>query len=440
MPSRLIDCLATTEALETLFGDESVLRAMVGFEVALARAEAQCGIIPLQAADAISAAGSATTFDAAAIARDSRSQATVAIPFVKAFTESVRSVHPESAGFVHWGATSQDVTDTALVLLLLRARGILAADHVRLLGAIRRLSDEHADTVMLGRTLLQAAPPVTFGLKAAGWFAAVQRNWTRLDAAFQDAGILQFGGACGTLAALGERGLEGARLLGEALGLAVPVAPWHAHRDRLAAVVTNCGIYTGTLGKIARDGALLMQGEVGEVSAPGGTSSAMPHKRNPASFSIALACAHRVPGLVAGFLSGMVQEHERAAGGLQAEWPAVVGVVQSTGAALASVADAMEDLTIHPDRMRQNIRATGGLVFSERLMMLIAGTTGRVRAYTLVAEASRMAREDGISLVEALRRIPEFAGLLTREQITGLDVPEDYLGSAELFRQRLLNS
>ncbi len=435
MASSLIDSLATTEALASVFDDESLLRAMVDFEVALAHAEAQCGVIPQSAA-----AVSASTFDAAAIARESRLQATVAIPFVKAFTELVRSVHAESARFVHWGATSQDVTDTALVLLLQRARGILASDHVRLLAALRRLSDEHADSVMLGRTLLQPAPPVTFGLKAAGWFAAVRRNWTRLDMAFQDAAILQFGGASGTLAALGERGLEVQRLLGEALGLAVPAAPWHAHRDRLAAVVTNCGICTGTLGKIARDGALLMQWEVGEAEAPGGGSSAMPHKRNPASFSIALACANRVPGLVANFLSGMVQEHERAAGGLQAEWPTVAGVVQSTGAALACVTDAIERLVVHPDRMRQNIRATGGLVFSERVMMLIAVTIGREAAHELLADASRMATEQGISLATAAREIPLLAELLTPEQIAGLDVPEDYLGSAEIFRKQLLDS
>ncbi len=431
MPSSLIDSLATTEALASLFGDDSVLQAMLDFEVALSRAEAQCGVIPLRAADAISSAALATNFDAAAIARDSRTQATVAIPFVKALTESVRSADPESARFVHWGATSQDVTDTALVLLLLRARGILATDHGRLLDALHRLSDEHADTVMLGRTMLQPAPPVTFGLKAAGWFAAVRRNWTRLDLAFREGAILQFGGASGTLAALGGKGIDVARLLGEALGLALPVAPWHAHRDRLAAVVTNCGIYTGTLGKIARDASLLMQWEVGEAEEPGGGSSTMPHKRNPALFTIALACANRVPGLVASFLAGMVQEHERSAGGLQAEWPTVAGVVQSTGAAVSCVADAMEGLTVHPDRMRHNIRDTRGLIFSERLMMM----TG---ARVLLSEASGIALAHGISLAEAVLQMPELAGLLTPEQIAGLDVPEEYLGAAELFRKQLL--
>jgi 3-carboxy-cis,cis-muconate cycloisomerase len=345
----------------------------------------------------------------------------------------VRSAHPESARFVHWGATSQDVTDTAFVLLLLRARAILAADHAGLLDALRRLSDQHADTIMLGRTLLQPAPPVTFGLKAAGWFAAVRRNWTRLDAAFHEAAILQFGGASGTLAALGAQGPEVARLLGEALGLAVPAAPWHAHRDRLAAVVTNCGIYTGTLGKIARDASLLMQWEVGEAEEPGGGSSAMPHKRNPAQFTIALACANRVPGLVSGFLSGMVQEHERGVGGLQAEWPTLAEVVQATGAALACVAGAMESLTVHPDRMRQNIRDTRGLIFSERLMIM-------TDARALVSEACRIAVAHGISVAEAVLQLPAFVGLLTPEQIAGLDIPENYLGSAETFRKQLLDS
>lgn len=426
MPSRLIDSLATTQALASLFADESVLGAMLSFEAALARSQAKCGVIPAAAADAISAA----SLDPAALAADSRRQATVAIPFVKALTEAVRSLDPPSARFVHWGATSQDVTDTALVLLLQRARKILETDQARLLNALRRLSDEHAGTVMLGRTLMQPAPPVTFGLKAAGWFAAVRRNHARLEKAFGDAAILQFGGASGTLAALGGHGIEVATLLGAELNLKVPAAPWHAHRDRLAAVVTNCGIYTGTMGKIARDGSLLMQQEVGEVEAPGGGSSAMPHKRNPASFAIAMACANRVPGLVASFLSGMVQENERAAGGLQAEWPTVADVIQSTGSALSSVADAMENLVVYPDRMRQNILATRGLVFTERVVMLIAPKIGREEAHKLLSGA--------VSLADAVQRIPELSDLLTPEQIASLDSPEDYLGSAEIFRTNLL--
>jgi len=435
-----MDSLVTTEALAALFDDASVVHAMLDFEGALARAQAECGVISRSAGEAISAACVAENVDVRALACDGRKQATIAIPLVKALTETVRGKDPESARFVHWGATSQDVVDTALTLLLRRAHAILADDHRRLEDTLRQLSDEHAGTVMVGRTLLQAAPPITFGLKAAGWFAAVHRNWMRLDAAFEDTAILQFGGASGTLAALGDRGIEVSRLLGEELNLRVPEAPWHAHRDRLAAVVTNAGIYTGTLGKIARDGVLLMQQEVGEAEETGGGSSTMPHKRNPALFTNALACANRVPGLVANFLSGMVQEHERAAGGLQAEWPTVAGVMEATGAVLSNVAQAMETLTVHADRMRANIAATRGLIYSERVMMLIAGTTGRETAHELLAAASRRALEEKLTLAQVVRGMPDIAELLTPEQIDGLDVAENYLGAAEIFRKQLLNS
>jgi 3-carboxy-cis,cis-muconate cycloisomerase len=439
MPRGLIGCLTTTDALAALFSDDSVLQAMLDFEAALARAESRCGLISKDAADAITGACEASRYDPKALAVEMRRQAAMAIPVVKALTENVRQASPLAARFVHWGATTQDVTDTALVILLGRARAMLAADHERLLRTLRRISEEHARTVMLGRTILQAAPPVTFGLKAAGWYAALRRDWTRLDAAFEEAMVLEFGGASGTLAALAGKGGEVTRLLGEELGLATPDAPWHTHRDRLAAVVADCGIYTATLGKIARDATLLMQQEVGEAEeTDGGGSSAMPHKRNPSSFAIVLACATRTPGLIADFLAGMVQEHERGIGGLHAEWMTISDVVETAGSALAAMAHGMDHLTVHPERMAANIRATKGLVFSERVMMQIAAATGRDAAHALLSEASRLALERDIPLAVAISLMPDIAELLTPEQIAALDVPEDYLGCAEEFRRALL--
>jgi 3-carboxy-cis,cis-muconate cycloisomerase len=439
MPRGLIGCLTTTDALAALFSDESVLQAMLDFEAALARAESRCGLISAEAAEAIAGACEAPRYDAHALAVEIRRQAAMAIPVVKALTENVRQVSPLAARFVHWGATTQDVTDTALVILLGRARAILAADHKNLLQTLRRISNEHAKTVMLGRTLLQAAPPVTLGLKAAGWYAALRRGWTRLDSAFEEALALEFGGASGTLAALAEKGGEVASLLGEELGLRVPDAPWHSHRGRLAAIVADCGIYTASLGKIARDAVLLMQQEVGEAEeSGGGGSSTMPHKRNPSSFAIVLACANRTPGLVADFLAGMMQEHERGIGGLHAEWMTISNVVEATGSALAAMAHGMDRLVIHPERMAANIRATKGLVFSERVMIQIAAATGRDAAHALLSEASRIAIEREIPLAVAISLMPDIAELLTPEQIAALDVPEDYLGSAEKFRRGLL--
>ena len=273
MSQRLLASLATTELLADAFSDSALLGGMLRFEVALARAEARNGIIPASAADAIERAAVPDAFDPASIARDARKSGTVTIPIVQRLIERVSAIDPVAATYVHWGATSQDVTDTALILCLSRAHAILISDHQRLTAALRRLSDEYAGAPMLGRTLMQPAPPVTFGLKAAGWFAAVSRSGAQMTSAFKSACVLQFGGASGTLAALGSQGRAVSDDLARELGLPNPGAPWHTHRDRLALLIAACGAYTGTLGKIARDIVLMMQQEVGEAAEPGGGSS-----------------------------------------------------------------------------------------------------------------------------------------------------------------------
>jgi 3-carboxy-cis,cis-muconate cycloisomerase len=433
---RLIDSLASTPALAEIFSDASIVQAMLGFEAALARAEARVGVIPQSAAEAIARLARAETFDAAELAElaeRSLRAGTMSIPLVKALTDRVRSADPESAKFVHWGATSQDVADTAMVLLLRRASTILGADNSRILEALRLASDQHAFTVMLGRTLLQPAPPVTLGLKIAGWFGALRRGWKRLETAFDETMIVELGGASGTLAALGEHGIAVRAALAEELQLSNADAPWHTHRDRLAAVICACGIYTGSLAKMARDVSLLMQSEVAEVAEPGGDgrggSSTMPHKRNPTGCSLALAAANRVPGLVASFLFGIAQEHERGAGGWQAEWATIARVIEDTGLALASMREVAEGLSVDALRMRANIDATGGLIFTERAMMLLGAKMGRDAAHKLLEEATRDAK-----LADVL------AGYLTPEEIRELNKPESYLGSAETFRRRLLES
>jgi 3-carboxy-cis,cis-muconate cycloisomerase len=424
MSYRLIDGFGSTTALSAVFSDTAVIGAMRRFESALAAAQARLGIVPQSAAAAIAAAGE---IDTASLAEEARSSASLAIPFVKALTERVLATDPDAAGFVHWGATSQDVLDTALILLLGEARPVLTRDHTRLERALRGLSDRYAATVMLARTLLQPAVPTTFGYKAAGWYGGVHRSWRGLSKAFDEALQLQFGGAAGTLASYGGRGPELAAELAKELALAEPCAPWHTHRDRLASLMAQCGVYAGSLAKIARDVSLLMQAEIAEVSERGGGSSAMPNKRNPSASVVALAAAARVPGLVAAFLSSMSQEHERAAGGWQSEWPIVAGTIQATGSALASVADAIEGLTVDRGRMRANIESTQGAVFAEKAAMLLAPQMGRTKAQALVAEALK-----GKSLRQGLER------LLTPDLLKTIDRPEDYLGAAEIFRQRLL--
>ncbi len=439
MSSRLIDTLATTDALSELFSDRSMLQAMLDVEGALAKVEADLGVIPRGAATAIQAAACGSPFDAAPIAREARESGTVAIPLVNALTAKVRATDADSARYVHWGATSQDITDSAMAIVLSRARPAIAADHDRLVRTLRDASERHAQTVMLARTLLQPAPPITFGLKAAGWVAALERGWTRVTDAFDDCRIVQCGGASGTMAALGDRGMEVAQALADELDLVMPDAPWHTHRDRIANLVASLGIYTATLGKIARDIALLMQAEVGEVSEPGGGSSAMPNKRNPAGCAAALAAATRVPSLVAAFLSGMVQEHERSVGGLHAEWPTIAAVVQAAGAAVQSLAGAASGMTVDAARMRSNIESTKGEIFAERAMMLMSGSVGKDAAKDIVARALARSRETGEGFRAALSALPEAAAVLSPDDLRTLDAPEAYLGSAEILRRRLLS-
>ena len=440
MSVRLIESLATTEPLAEVFSDLSVLQAMLDFEVALARAQAQLQIIPQSAARAIARAARAEGYDAGALARETLRAGTPGIPLVNALRKKVRQEDVPAADFVHWGATSQDAADTAFVLILKKAVPILDSGLARLEASLRSLAAKHRKTVMLGRTLLQPAPPVTMGLKAAGWLGSVRRGRARLSHAVSEALILQFGGASGTLSALGDRGSQVAELMAGQLGLNIPDAPWHTHRDRLAEVVCACGILTGSLGKMARDISLLMQHEVAEVAEPGGAgrggSSTMPQKRNPIASAIALAAANRVPGLTAAYLSQMVQEHERAVGGWQAEWPTLAAVIQSTGAAIAAMAEAAEGLSVNPERMKQNIESTHGAIFAEKAALLLSGKTGREAAHQILERATDPKRFRGRRLSQMLAESPK--AQLDKAALAKLEDPEDYLGSAQEFTARLL--
>ena len=440
----LIESLATTDVLAKLFSDASVLEAMLRFEAALARVEARLGIVPQTAAEKIAAAAKPEFFDAEAISRDSLRVGTPVIPLVKALRERLPADDPAAASFVHWGATSQDVADTALVLLLKQAQAICESDLSRLEDSLRRLAEKHADTVMLGRTLMQPAPPITFGLKAAGWLGTIHRSHRKLNESFAGALILQFGGASGTLAFLGDKGILVGKALAEELGLIYPEAPWHTHRDRLAALMCACGVLAGALGKMARDISLLMQNEIGEVGEgrdDGGVgSSTMPHKHNPVGCVLALAAANRVPGLVAAFLSAMIQEQERGAGGWQAEWPTVAAIIQGTGLAIRSMGQVAEGLSVDTARMRSNIEATNGTVFAEKAMLLLAPQLGREAAHELLDKASRDAVASGRRLLEVLGEMREVKDHLDSKALHDLEDPDLYLGVAEEFRTRLLAS
>jgi len=340
MTTPAADALFTTRAMTDVFSAQALVRQMLRFESALARAEARAGIVPVAAADAIAAACHADRYDASAILAEAARAGTPAIPLVRLLTERV---DPASRGWVHWGATSQDVVDTALVLQMRDGLDLLAGDLHAVAARAADLAQRHRHAVMAGRTLLQHASPVTFGLKSARWLALVVRQIDALDALRVDALALQLGGAVGTLAPLGAAGLAVVARLAEELGLPAPDLPWHAERDRIARVAAAVGIVAGAMSKIAGDVVLLAQTEVGEVAAGDGGSSAMPQKRNPVDAMSALASARLAVAMVPTLLDAGGHEHERAAGAWQAEWVAIPQLFGHTASAVASVRRMLDE-------------------------------------------------------------------------------------------------
>lgn len=436
------DTLFTTDALRALFSGAARISRMLEFESALAQAEASAGVIPRTAANAIARACRLDGFDIDAIARAARNAGNLAIPLVSALTRRVAADDADAAGYVHWGATSQDVIDTGLVLQLRDALALIEADRARLARALALQARRHAATVLAGRTWLQQALPITLGVKLAGAVSALDRHGERLAAVQARALVLQFGGAAGTLASLQDAGLAVGDALGRRLGLAVPEIPWHTQRDRLCDVASALGMLTATLGKLARDLSLLAQTEVGEAfepAAPGrGGSSTLPQKRNPVGAAIALAAAVRVPGLVATMLSAAVQEHERGLGNWPAEWETLPEIVMLAGGALDAMADAASGLDVDAVRMRANLELTQGQVFAEAVQMALAPSLGRDAAHALVAGACRRAAAQGAHLRDVLLREPDVTAVLDRGAIERLFDPARYLGASSAFIERAL--
>lgn len=368
-------------------GEDAFVRAMLAFESALARSEAEAGVIPLEAADAIEAACGSAKLPAQKLAKDGKLAGSLAIPFVKALTELVRAANPKAASFVHFGSTSQDVLDTASVLCILPC--VQEADDV-LASSITLLAEharKNAIVMMLGRTMMQPAIPITAGLKIARWATALSRCRARLAETAARALCVQLGGPVGTLDALGPKRVQVRRAVADRLGIA-DARSWHTHRDELLAFASALAILVAAVGKIAGDIALLSQAEVGEMfeAAPKkgvGTSSAMPHKRNPVACLQALAAAARAPGLMATLLHAG-HEHERAIGGWQAELATFPELLETAGGAIDALERISAGLVVNPARMRQNLEALQGLVFSERLSRLLMRSMDRASAQSQV--------------------------------------------------------
>jgi len=425
--------------------DAAMLQNMLDFEAALARAEAATGVIPKRAAEPIAKACKADAFDLAALADAATRSGNLAIPLVKALTAHVAKSDADAARYVHWGATSQDVIDTAAMLSLRAGADALLGDIDRAIAGFAKLARRHRTTAMVARTWLQHALPMPFGLKLAEYAAALHRSKTRLTRMRSETLALQFGGAAGTLAALGDKGLAVAEQLAQDLGLPLPDAPWHTHRDRVADVASVLAILAGTCGKIARDVSLMMQTDVAEAFEPSGEgrggSSTMPHKRNPVAAATALAAATMAPNLAATILAAQVQDHERSAGPWHAEWPTLPTLLLVTSGALAAIVDIAEGLEVDAARMRANLDVTGGLIMAEAVTMALAEKIGKGDAHHLIEAASKKAVAEKKQLRDILAGDSTIAA-----QLGGLDglaklfEPMAYQGASQALIDRLLAS
>lgn len=424
VPERLLDAVS----------DSAWLQAMLETERALASAEARAGIVPADAATAIAESCRSELYETETLAREGGSVGNPAEPLVRALRERVGG---DAARYVHWGATSQDVMDTASMLVARRALDLIVVELDRISAALAGLAETHRSTPMAARTLLQQAVPTTFGFKVAGWLVAVQEARGRLRAIRSERLAAQLGGAAGTLAPLGERGVDVLRLFSEELGLAEPVLPWHTNRARIAELGGALETTAGALGKIGLDVVLLAQTEVGEVSeGRDGGSSTLPQKRNPVRSTLARACAHLVSGYASVLSRTLIQEHERAAGAWHAEWEALSGALAFTGGAAAAIAEALEGLEVDAARMRRNLELTEGLILAERVVFSLAEQHERAMAHEVVRETVRRAAGSGRTFGEELRADGRVD--LSEAELTELLDPTTYLGSAEAFVDRAL--
>lgn len=434
----LANTLYVAPDMAAVWSGENFVRGMLAFEAALARAEARAGVIPADAADDINGACVGGAFDTEALLREAADTGSPAIPLVRALTKMVG----EPAGwYVHWGATSQDAIDTAHVLQMRAGLTLLRASTMALGDVCATLAETGRGDIMMGRTLLQHATPITFGLKAARWLALLTRQARRLVEVRERITVVQFGGASGTLAALGDKGSRVMELLAEEIGLTAPDLPWHAERDRVAEVAGGLGVLAGAFAKIAGDVILLAQTEVGEVSeaASGGkgASSTMPQKRNPTDAVAAVAAARLALATVPALLGAMAQEHERAAGAWQTEWAALPDLFRYTSGAALRTRRSLEGLNIDVERMSARFEETGGVALAETLMMALAPQLGKPAAQGLVGDLAERV-SNGVTLRDLALADGRVRAVMSAEDIKNALDPRRYLGSANVFIDRAL--
>lgn len=437
---QLFDAYFTARDMREVFCDQGRLQAMLDVEAALARAEARVGLIPASAVAPIENACRADLYDFAALGEAIATAGNSAIPLVKALGKQIAATDAEAERYVHLGATSQDVMDTGLVLQLRQALDLIESDLAQLADSLAAQAQRHTATPMAGRTWLQHATPVTLGMKVAGWLGAVTRSRQRLRELKPRLLVLQFGGASGTLAALGEQALPIAQALAEELQLTLPEQPWHTQRDRVVEFGAVLGLIAGSLGKLGRDISLLMQTEAAEVfepSAPGkGGSSTMPHKRNPVGAAVLIGAATRVPGLVSTLFSAMPQEHERSLGLWHAEWETLPQICCLVSGSLQQARLLAEGLEVDAARMARNLDLTQGLVLAEAVSIVLAQRVGRDTAHHLLEQCCKRAVAEQRHLRAVLGDEPQVTAQLSSAELDNLLNPAHYLGQAQVWVER----
>lgn len=438
--NQLFDAYFTARDMREVFCDQGRVQAMLDFEAALARAEARVGLVPASAVAPIMAACDAGLYDFAALGEAIATAGNSAIPLVKALGKLIASSDAEAERYVHLGATSQDVMDSGLVLQLRQALLLIENELAQLADSLAVQAQRFATTPLAGRTWLQHATPVTLGMKIAGWLGAVTRSRQRLQELKPRLLVLQFGGASGTLAALGQHALPIAEALAEELQLSLPEQPWHTQRDRIVEFGAVLGLIAGSLGKFGRDISLLMQTEAAEVfepAAPGkGGSSTMPHKRNPVGAAVLIGAATRVPGLVSTLFSAMPQEHERSLGLWHAEWETLPEICCLVSGSLQQARLLADGLEVDAARMSRNLELTQGLVLAEAVSIVLAQRVGRDTAHHLLEQCCKRAVAEQRHLRAVLADEPQVTAELSDAELDDLLNPAHYLGQAHVWVER----
>jgi 3-carboxy-cis,cis-muconate cycloisomerase len=442
LTARWFDPLFRTDAMRRIFSDLSRLQGMLDFEAALAKALAGVGMISRDSAEIIANQCRAERFDIAALSKASATAGNSAIPVIHELERLVARESEEAARYVHFGATSQDAMDTGLVLQIREALTLIDDGIAQLSADVAQLAGDHKGTLMVGRTWLQQAAPTTLGLKFTGSLCALRRHRERIAQLRPRCLVAQLGGPVGTLAAYGQQASRVVELLANVLNLAPAELPWHGHRDRMGEVAATLGLVVGTLGKMARDIALLSQSEIAEVAEPAtpgrGGSSSMPQKQNPVGCAVVLAATARVPQLVSTMLAAMPQEHERGLGGWHAEWETLPEIFELTAGALAQMRHVIAGLTVNIDRMQANLDASGGLLYAEAVSVALAQKIGRAAAHTLVERACRRAADEGRNLRELLADDLEIVSVLSAAEIDDLFDPQRHTTTAARLVEKVV--